>query len=100
MIGTGSNFTHPEILFQHLMLKQANYWAISMGIYESCRWFEWPGNKAESRRSIADVFIYLLRIADKLDVRLEDVALAKMKKNAKKYLVEKSKGKAVKYTEL
>ena len=46
------------------------------------------------------MFIYLLRIADKLDVRLEDVALAKMKKNAKKYLVEKSKGKAVKYTEL
>ncbi len=49
---------------------------------------------------IADVFIYLLRIADKLDVSLEDVALAKIVKNAEKYPVDKSKGKAVKYTEL
>jgi hypothetical protein len=43
------------------------------------------------------VFIYLLRIADKLDVSLEDIALAK---NAEKYPVKKSKGKAVKYIEL
>jgi len=49
---------------------------------------------------IADVFIYLLRIADKLDVSLEDVAFAKIVKNAEKYPVDKSKGKAVKYTEL
>ena len=49
---------------------------------------------------IADVFIYLLRIADKLDVSLEDIVLSKITKNAKKYPIEKSKGNAIKYTEL
>jgi len=59
-----------------------------------------PQTREKVEEEIADVFIYLLRIADKLDVQLEDVALAKIKKNAEKYSVEKSKGKAVKYTEL
>ena len=59
-----------------------------------------PETRGKVEDEIADVFIYLLRIADKLDVSLEDVAIAKMKKNAEKYPVEKSKGKAVKYTEL
>jgi len=45
---------------------------------------------------VADVFIYSLRIVD----RFEDVALAKIAENTEKYPVEKSKGKAVKYTEL
>jgi dCTP diphosphatase len=59
-----------------------------------------PETRQKVEDEIADVFIYLLRIADKLNVPLEDVALAKIKKNAEKYPVEKSKGKAVKYTEL
>ena len=59
-----------------------------------------PETRQKIEDEIADVFIYLLRIADKLDVSLEDVAIAKMKKNADKYPIEKSKGKAVKYTEL
>ncbi len=59
-----------------------------------------PETRQKIEDEIADVFIYLLRIADKLDVPLEDVALAKITKNAEKYPVEKSKGKAVKYTEL
>jgi dCTP diphosphatase len=59
-----------------------------------------PETRQKVEDEIADVFIYLLRIADKLDVSLEEVAMAKMKKNAEKYPVEKSKGKAVKYTEL
>jgi dCTP diphosphatase len=59
-----------------------------------------PETRQKIEDEIADVFIYLLRIADKLDVSLEDVAMAKIKKNAEKYPIEKSKGKAVKYTEL
>ena len=59
-----------------------------------------PETRQKVEDEIADVFIYLLRIADKLDVSLEDVALAKIKKNAEKYPIEKSKGKAMKYTEL
>jgi len=85
--------------------------ALNVEAGELLELFQWESknhivdvNEPETRQKvedeIADVFIYLLRIADKLDVSLENVAIAKMKKNAEKYPVEKSKGKAVKYTEL
>ncbi len=59
-----------------------------------------PKTRQKIEDEIADVFIYLLRIADKLDVSLEDITLSKITKNAEKYPIEKSKGKSVKYTEL
>ena len=46
---------------------------------------------------IADILIYLIRIADKLDIDLEEAILEKIKKNADKYPVELSKDNAVKY---
>ncbi len=46
---------------------------------------------------MADVLIYLIRLADKLDVDLFDAVHRKMKLNAIKYPVEKSKGLATKY---
>lgn len=49
---------------------------------------------------LADVFIYLIRLADKLDVDLLSAASRKMSKNAKKYPVDKSRGSSKKYTDL
>ncbi len=49
---------------------------------------------------MADVLIYLIRLADKLDVDLFDAVHRKMKLNAIKYPVEKSKGLATKYNKL
>ena len=49
---------------------------------------------------MADIFIYLIRLADKLDVDLIETAKRKMILNAEKYPVEKSKGLAVKYNKL
>ena len=46
---------------------------------------------------VADVFLYLLRIADKLDINLEDAALKKLEINKEKYPVSLAKGNAVKY---
>ena len=46
---------------------------------------------------VADILIYLIRIADKLDIDLEEAILEKIKKNGKKYPVELSKDNAVKY---
>jgi dCTP diphosphatase len=46
---------------------------------------------------VADVFLYLLRIADKLDINLEDVALKKLEINKEKYPISLAKGNAVKY---
>ena len=49
---------------------------------------------------MADVFIYLLRLADKLNVDLVLAAQRKMRLNARRYPTAKSKGISKKYTEL
>lgn len=49
---------------------------------------------------LADVFYYLLRVADVLGVDLEEAFWEKMRHNAKKYPVKLSKGNAKKYNEL
>lgn len=49
---------------------------------------------------LADVFIYLVRLADKLGVDLETVIARKINENAAKYPVHKSRGNCLKYTEL
>ena len=46
---------------------------------------------------VADILIYLIRIADKLDIDLEEAILEKIKKNSEKYPIELSKDNAVKY---
>ena len=49
------------------------------------------------REEVADVFIYLARLADKLGIDIEKEVRVKMKLNEKKYPVELSKGNATKY---
>jgi dCTP diphosphatase len=49
------------------------------------------------REEIADVFIYLIRLADKLDVDIEKAVLDKIAMNEKKYPVELAKDNATKY---
>jgi NTP pyrophosphatase (non-canonical NTP hydrolase) len=51
------------------------------------------------RLELADVFIYLLRISDKLGVDLVAAANDKIVLNEKKYPVERVRGDARKYTE-
>jgi dCTP diphosphatase len=47
---------------------------------------------------IADVLLYLVRLADKLDVDLLEAARRKIELNAKKYPVELARGNATKHT--
>ena len=49
---------------------------------------------------MADIFLYLIRLADKLDVDLIDAANCKIKLNAEKYPIDKAKGLATKYNKL
>jgi len=49
------------------------------------------------REEIADVFIYLVRLADKLGVDIERAVLDKIELNEKKYPAHLSKGNATKY---
>lgn len=55
---------------------------------------------AKVRLELADVFLYLISLSDKLGVDLLAAAFEKLELNAKKYPVELSKGSAKKYTEL
>ena len=58
-----------------------------------------PEQKSKASEEIADVLLYLIRIADKLDVNLLEVAQNKIKKNAQKYPAEKVHGSSKKYNE-
>ncbi|MDO9468944.1 MAG: nucleotide pyrophosphohydrolase [Thiobacillus sp.] len=52
------------------------------------------------RQEIADVLIYLTRLADLLDIDLLEAAADKLAINARKYPVDKAHGNAHKYTDL
>lgn len=55
---------------------------------------------AKVREELADVLLYLIRLADKLDVDLAAAAVDKMSVNAEKYPVDKARGSSKKYTDL
>jgi len=60
-----------------------------------------PPKKVEKiKHEIADVFIYLIMLADKYDINLIEATKDKIKINEKNYPVDKAKGNAKKYTEL
>jgi len=48
---------------------------------------------------IADVQIYLLRLADKLGIDIEQAVTEKMEENRARYPADKVRGSAAKYTE-
>jgi len=52
------------------------------------------------KEEIADVMIYLIRLADKLNVDLEDAVADKIIKNGEKYPIDTSKGSTTKRTTL
>ena len=54
----------------------------------------------EVRQEIADIFIYLVRLSDKLGIDIEEAVNEKIKINAEKYPIELSKGNAKKYSKL
>ena len=56
--------------------------------------------RAEVALECADVLLFLLRLCDKLDIDLVKAAHKKLALNAKKYPVDKSRGKATKYNKL
>lgn len=59
-----------------------------------------PGARTQVEEEMADVLLYLIRLADKLDVDLVAAAKRKLEANARKYPVDKARGRSTKYTEL
>jgi NTP pyrophosphatase (non-canonical NTP hydrolase) len=84
--------------------------ALSVEAAEILEHFQWlsdeesrtlPRDKvAKVREEIADVFLYLIRLSDKLDIDLMSAARDKLSINAQKYPISKARGSSKKYTEL
>jgi len=84
--------------------------ALSVEAAELLEHFQWVSdndslNMPEEKLSkideeIADVFLYLIRLADMLKIDLIKAADRKIEVNSQKYPVKKSRGSAKKYTEL
>lgn len=83
--------------------------ALSAEVAEIVEHFQWltedqsralpPDKLQEVETELADTLIYLIRLADKLDINLLDAAKRKIDINESKYPVDKAKGNARKYTE-
>jgi dCTP diphosphatase len=58
-----------------------------------------PDKLAEVEQELADIQIYLIRLADRLNIDLEQAVDAKIALNERRYPVEKARGSAKKYTE-
>ena len=84
--------------------------ALSVEVAELVEHFQWlteeqsrnlPQDKLDEVSSeLADTLLYLVRLADKLDIDLMAAAQSKIKLNGRKYPVDQSRGNAKKYTEL
>jgi NTP pyrophosphatase (non-canonical NTP hydrolase) len=84
--------------------------ALSVEVAELLEHFQWLTEeqsldlsaevRGKVREELADVFIYLVRLSDRLGIDLMAAAWDKVAKNAEKYPVEKSRGHKRKYTEL
>ena len=84
--------------------------SISIEAAELLELFQWQTGEesarfaAESRErvseEIADVAIYLVKLADITGIDLAQAIEAKLEKNASKYPVDKSRGRSTKYTDL
>jgi len=59
-----------------------------------------PVKRAKIAEELADIIIYALEFANATDLDVAKSIEAKMSANAKKYPVEKARGRADKYTEL
>jgi NTP pyrophosphatase (non-canonical NTP hydrolase) len=84
--------------------------ALSVEAAELLEHFQWlteeqsrsiPAEKREAiAEEVADVFLYLLQLTDKLDIDPLEAARRKIQTNAVKYPAERAKGTSKKYSEL
>ena len=58
-----------------------------------------PEKREAVSHELADIFVYLLRLAEVLQINLIEAANEKIDLNAQKYPIEKAKGSNAKYTE-
>lgn len=67
-------------------------------LLEHYQWTDVEADPAGVREEIADVLLYLIRLADRLDIDLAAAAREKIELNARKYPVETARGNARKHS--
>ncbi len=84
--------------------------ALSVECSELMEHFQWdldknnaddlsPKKKQEVEDELIDIFIYWLRITDKMDINLEEAFERKFRENIEKYPADKVRGSSKKYNE-
>ena len=80
--------------------------SISLEAAELLEIFQWSGSdtvceskKDKIKEELADVLVYCIHMADACGLNMDEIIQEKMKKNSKKYPVEKAKDTAKKYDE-
>ena len=77
--------------------------SVSIEAGELLECFQWDNENFDKEavcEEMADVFTYLVDMADRLGVDLIDITDKKMDKNIEKYPVDKAKGRNTKYDKL
>lgn len=76
--------------------------SISIEAAELLECFQWKdeADSAAVEEELADVLNYCFQLASKMNLDPETIVRKKMKRNAEKYPVEKSRGKSLKYDQL
>lgn len=78
--------------------------ALSIEASELLELFLWKNNEDfkidKLKEELADVLMYAFLLADKHNLNIIEIIQDKIRKNAEKYPVDKSKGNATKYNEL
>ncbi|NMF26116.1 nucleotide pyrophosphohydrolase [Olsenella umbonata] len=82
--------------------------SVSLEAAELLECFQWSGTDLEcagraqrmEEEELADVLIYCIMLADRLGVDPVEAMRHKLEQNARKYPVEKARGRSSKYTEL
>src|SRR4051812_35287016 len=92
-------FHNPKNLASSIVIEAAE-------LLEQFQWKTFDESEAAGRQNkdniaeeIADVAIYLIELADNLDIDLRSAIRAKLEINAVKYPVARAKGSAAKYNE-
>ncbi len=77
--------------------------SVSIEAGELLECFQWDDERYDRQavcEEMADVFTYLIDMADRMDVDLIEITDKKMDKNIEKYPVDKARGRNTKYNKL
>lgn len=95
-----AQFHDPKNLAQGLAIEAAELQEVFLWkSTDECKRLD-AADVARVREEVADVFLFSLLMADAFGIDLAEAAREKMRRNAEKYPVEKSRGRRDKYDKL